>query len=631
MTSRTALPANPFPVPERALPPLTRLDEYEIEQVLAQSSFAVIYRAYDHALKLHVAIKEYLPDALALRSAEVQVVTRSRGAAERFEAGRQAFIVEAQTLARCVHPALLRVLRLVHANGTVYRVMPYAPGVTLLEHRRERAAAPLPGVLCHWLDGLLGALSALHGDGCVHGAVAPGNILRLADEQPLLLDFDAVRATLISDRTQSMMSALEPCFAPPEQAAPSTPTSMGPWTDLYAMAASLHFCVTGHLPAATDDHAPGGRFESLVGHWQRQHPGATVPQDLQRLYGSLDACLVDDPAQRPQSVAEFRELLGHGHRPFTAPAAASATPAATQATVAPPAAGAVPPHVAAPAEPEPTEPRDPRLADAAGARIIADLDQTFAAIAARAHEPAAPGESTAAPLDARRPSAAADEAAWPADVAAPPAPDPADAGAPAFTRPARRAAALQGVAAAVLLGLAIGAGLWWQSAGDRDRSAQAAAAEAPAVVATPAVVNPAAATLRPVAPVEMPPRPAAPPPLVYAAPSAGAGTETTKAAAVAATPSAVTPTAAEPTAATPAAVEPTVAAPKVDEPAAPAQPPPPKKQPTHAKVTLPASPADACGQRTQFALYRCMHTQCAQAKWHDHVQCERLRRADELP
>jgi serine/threonine protein kinase len=70
MTSRTALPANPFRSSERALPAQTRIDEYEIERVLAQSSFGVVYRAYDQALRLHVAIKEYLPDALALRRAE---------------------------------------------------------------------------------------------------------------------------------------------------------------------------------------------------------------------------------------------------------------------------------------------------------------------------------------------------------------------------------------------------------------------------------------------------------------------------------------------------------------------------------------------------------------------------------
>ena len=117
MTARPPLPPSPLRAPERALPPKTRFEEFEIERVLAQSSFAVVYRAYDHALKMHVAIKEYLPDALALRSAETQVVLRARAHAERFEQGLQAFIAEAQTLARCEHPALVRITRLLQRHG----------------------------------------------------------------------------------------------------------------------------------------------------------------------------------------------------------------------------------------------------------------------------------------------------------------------------------------------------------------------------------------------------------------------------------------------------------------------------------------------------------------------------------
>ena len=303
MTSRTALPANPFRPPERALPGQTRLDEFEIERVLAQSSFGVVYRAYDHALKLHVAIKEYLPDALALRSAETQVVLRSRGQAERFDQGLQAFIGEAQTLARCDHPSLLRIVRVLQRHGTAYRVMRYSPGPTLLQHRRELAGAPDAAAMRVWLDSLLGALDALHEEGCVHGAVAPGNILLLHGGRPLLLDFDAVRAALISDRTQSMMAALEPCFGPPEQDAPAAEGQMGPWSDLYALAATLHFCISGQLPAPPT--ATSRPFEPLAQVWQRLQAAVPAPPWLP----VLDACLAERAADRPQSVAAVRALL----------------------------------------------------------------------------------------------------------------------------------------------------------------------------------------------------------------------------------------------------------------------------------------------------------------------------------
>ncbi|MBN8509719.1 MAG: serine/threonine protein kinase, partial [Burkholderiales bacterium] len=303
----TALPM----ASERALPPKTGLEEYEIERVLAQSSFSIVYRAYDHVLKLHVAIKEYLPDALAVRGGETQVVLRNRDHAERFQLGAQAFVGEAQTLARCDHPSLVRVLRIVQRHGTYYRVMRYTPGPTLLAFRRETGVAPGAAALRAWLDGLLGALEALHDEGCVHGAVAPGNVLLLPGDKPVLLDFDAVRGTLISDSTQSMMAALEPSFAPPEQQAPGDDQAQGPWSDLYSLAATLRYAIGGELPPPAG-LAPAAPLEALGAFWRRLaavQPGLGEPPGW---LGALDACLSEEPSRRPQTVAALRNLFAAG-------------------------------------------------------------------------------------------------------------------------------------------------------------------------------------------------------------------------------------------------------------------------------------------------------------------------------
>jgi serine/threonine protein kinase len=410
MTSRTALPANPFRSPERALPAQTRLDEFEIERALAQSSFGVVYRAYDHALKLHVAIKEYLPDALALRSAETQVVLRARSHAERFDQGLQAFIGEAQTLARCDHPSLLRIVRVLQRHGTAYRVMRYTPGPTLLEHRRQLAAPPDAAAMRGWLDALLGALDALHEEGCVHGAVAPGNILLLHGDRPLLLDFDAVRAALISDRTQSMMAALEPCFEPPEQreAADAAEAAMGPWTDLYSLAATLHFCISGQLPSPPT--GPAVAFEPLAEVWQRLRAAQPVLGEAPPWLQVLDSCLTDSAQRRPQSVAQVRSLLDA----LQAPNAARRSPAPRAAPrlvmlqdeegAAPLPATEASEALAAPVPPPPP-PAPPQPADAAHAKVMADLDQTFAFIAAQANEDAA----APAPAAAAAPEAPAED------------------------------------------------------------------------------------------------------------------------------------------------------------------------------------------------------------------------------
>jgi len=573
MTSRTALPANPFRSPERALPAQTRIDEYEIERVLAQSSFGVVYRAYDHALRLHVAIKEYLPDALALRSAETQVVLRARSHAERFDLGLQAFIGEAQTLARCDHPSLLRIQRVLQRHGTAYRVMRYTPGPTLLEQRRQLAAPPDAAAMRGWLDALLGALDALHEEGCVHGAVAPGNILLLHGGKPLLLDFDAVRTALISDRTQSMMAALEPCFEPPEQreAADAAEAAMGPWTDLYSLAATLHFCISGQLPAPPT--GPAAAFEPLAEVWQRLRAAQPALGEAPPWLQLLDSCLADKVQQRPQSVAQLRGQLDALHAPpaprrSPAPRAASRLllmedeVAVAAATVPEAPVVAAPPVVTPPPPPPPpVVSPPPRPVDPADAKVIADLDKTFAFIAAQANEDAA------APAPAPESVPAAE-------------PQGEEAAKPGLSR--GQQLWLAG-AAAVLVLLAMAAAVVWMfkayDAGSLGGASLGDATASPLPPPLPAatIATPAA----PTTPLEMPP------------PAAG-------------------PTGASP-----------------DGPAATAPPPPapPAPKPT---ARAPGSPREACGRRERYALLQCMQTQCAKKTWAKHEQCVRLSKERKL-
>jgi len=482
-----------------------------------------------------VAIKEYLPAALALRSTDMQVMPRSPGDAERFELGRQAFIGEAQTLARCDHPALLRIMRVLQRHGTVYRVMRYCPGPTLLAHRRDTAEAPDMALLRLWLDHLLAALQTLHDEGCVHGAVAPGNILLGPGNRPVLLDFDAVRTVLISDRTQNMTAALEPCFAPIEQRQPAAHLPLGPWTDLYSLAATLHFCVSGQLPTPVARDAPAG-FEPLSAVWQRR--GLADAQDAAPLFDALDACLAGLPEYRPQSVAQFRELLlPHAALPHSAPAASRLVPESI-ATQGPP----LRPHA-----PE------------------------------AALRPASPLPEAQTPLDEF--DAAHDVSSITASALQP-----------------RRDGLFIG---SVLMALAIlGIALWWESTGI-DPLSKRNGEPAAAAMALPAAEAVARSDLG---------VPTLPPPPAAARPEPAPPQE----------PPAL-PKQATQTTATPAA-----------QPAAP----PPETEPpkTQAQAPAPApastSPREVCGKRTQFALYRCMQTQCARPNWSSHEQCRRLRLSD---
>jgi serine/threonine protein kinase len=307
MTLQTALSANSALIPADALRTGTRLEDYEIDCVVARSAMAMVYRAQDRRSKQAVAIKEFLPTGLAMRGDDGQVVARESSHEHNFQRGREVFLEEAKALATYDHACLMRVLSVLECHGTVYKVMPYCPGSTLLEHRQRMPAAPTQRLLRTWLEGLLGALALWHEAGRVHGAVSPGNILMLSDDRPVLLDSDAVHAAILSDSTRSMIAALEPCFSPQEQCEPAPARPLGPWTDLYALAATLRFCVSGQLPGTFAQRPRGAWFESAARC--QASAGEAVGAVGRPCWAALDACLAESAKDRPQSVAQLTRLL----------------------------------------------------------------------------------------------------------------------------------------------------------------------------------------------------------------------------------------------------------------------------------------------------------------------------------
>jgi serine/threonine protein kinase len=293
----------------RALAALARLEHYEIECVIALSAFAAVYRAYDPAARQVVAIKEYLPEALALRSANGWVTPIAQAHRERFELGRTAFVNEALSLARVDHPSLVRVLHLFEAKGTAYRVMRFAPGPTLLQYRNALGAPPAVEDFTIWLEGLLGALSVLHAAHCTHGSVTPANILLRPGERPLLLDFEAVRKSLVGGPATNATSTALSHQVPTGPSWPVATGPPGPASDLYALAVTLHYGISGELPATPAPGRASTRFEPLAHCWQRLHGSLPIPPGLKKAFDALDTCLAGEPRHRPQTVSEFRDWL----------------------------------------------------------------------------------------------------------------------------------------------------------------------------------------------------------------------------------------------------------------------------------------------------------------------------------
>jgi len=290
------------------LPVGYRLQEFVIEGLIGVGGFSIVYRVRDTRLDRLVAIKEYIPAALATRGPHGEVMARSPNHREHFDLGLHSFINEARLLASFDHPALVKVYRFWADNGTAYMVMPYYQGLTLRKWLANLGAPPSEAWLRVLAEQLLDALEALHGQKCFHRDVAPDNVLLLHDKhasasfleqkpRPLLLDFGAARR-VISDATQNLTAILKPGYSPVEQYDGEVSMRQGPWTDVYALCAVLYAAVVGKVPPSSiarvvkDDLVPA--LQAGAGRYS--------PPFL----AAIDAGLSIWPQQRPQNMAALR-------------------------------------------------------------------------------------------------------------------------------------------------------------------------------------------------------------------------------------------------------------------------------------------------------------------------------------
>ena len=283
-----------------ALPHGTRFGEFEIIRVLGVGGFGVVYLANDYSLERQVALKEYMPASLAVRGEGPRITLRSEAMADTYAVGLRSFINEARLLAKFDHPSLVKVYRFWEDNATAYMVMPYLQGTTLRDTRRAMADPPNEVWIRAVLDPMMAALEQLHGEGVFHRDVAPDNILLPPSGAPILLDFGAARR-VISDRTQSLTAILKPSYAPIEQYADMAGMRQGPWTDIYALGAVMHFLLFGAPPAPATARAVQDDPQPIE---QRVVPGVSP-----RFMSLVAWMLGVRPLERPQNVAQLRAAL----------------------------------------------------------------------------------------------------------------------------------------------------------------------------------------------------------------------------------------------------------------------------------------------------------------------------------
>ncbi len=284
-----------------ALPRGTILDRrFYIGHVLGQGGFGITYTALDLEGRRRAAVKEYLPEMIAVRIGEKNVHAVSGQREDSFRYGMQCFLKEAQTLAQFRENAeIVHVYHYFEANGTAYFVMDYVEGISFQKYIQNH------GGKISWQDAqrllfpIMDALEAVHGKGIIHRDATPDNILVTRDGTAKLLDFGAARYSL-GDQSRSLDVVLKHGFAPKEQY--TRHGRQGPYTDVYTLAATFYYAVTGRRPPDSIDRL---EQDGLV------LPGRLGIQLPERVEKAVAKGLSVQPRDRYQNMAAFKQGLQH--------------------------------------------------------------------------------------------------------------------------------------------------------------------------------------------------------------------------------------------------------------------------------------------------------------------------------
>ena len=275
----------------------TNVDEYIIERELAHGGFSSVYLARQHADQVQVAIKEYLPRKLAHRTWNNHIVANDEDSKKLFAHGRALFIEEAKVLATLKHPNIVEVISFFQANSTVYLVMTYDYGITLNKLLKDKQVKIDDQWLLSVFGSLLKGLGLIHEHNILHLDIKPGNLLVRPGNDVVLLDFGAIQTYPQNNKGKAHI--LTKGFSPIEQY--SVAGILGPYSDIYAVGASMRACLDGNMPRQAPDRVGNNQFPLA----QKVH----ARRFNKRLLEIIDWAMAINAADRPQTVEELESAL----------------------------------------------------------------------------------------------------------------------------------------------------------------------------------------------------------------------------------------------------------------------------------------------------------------------------------
>lgn len=273
------------------------IGRYVIQEVLGQGGFGITYLGIDKLYGNKVAIKEYYPQEIAMRKAQYEDVVTVTSIEEKnnYDKGKKRFLDEAQVMARFnKNEGIVKILDFFEANNTAYIVMEYLEGITLKQYLGKYGVIQFRNLIEMMLP-LLEALIEIHSQGLIHRDISPDNIMVQHNSKLKLMDFGAARDYTESGN-KSLTVILKPGYAPPEQY--QTHEVQGPWTDIYALCATIYKCLTGITPPDAIARVMDDKFKE-----PDQLDGKLSPDIKKILWKGMNIF----PEERYQDIVEFGE------------------------------------------------------------------------------------------------------------------------------------------------------------------------------------------------------------------------------------------------------------------------------------------------------------------------------------
>lgn len=303
--------------------------KYLVGDVLGEGGFGITYIGFDLNLEIKIAIKEFYPNGFATREAQhtSELTAYAGQSMETVYKWRDDFVKEARSLAKCSHlPGIVGVKDYFHENNTAYIIMEYLEGQTLKEHMKARGGKLPADDVLRLMRPVISSLAEVHKEGLIHRDISPDNLILLKGGNVKLLDFGAARNYNDSGE-KSLSVMLKPGYAPEEQY--RTKGKQGPWSDVYALCATIYKCITGITPPESMERMRNDELKKI------SSLGISISPQVE---AALEKGMAVFAENRCRSMAELEKLLYGPGTAAPAPVTASAAvPAEKTASAAAPA------------------------------------------------------------------------------------------------------------------------------------------------------------------------------------------------------------------------------------------------------------------------------------------------------